>query len=103
LPKPPRVLVAAGGLEQDLPSEVPPGVDMGLDEVHAIVVRSRMIDAAAEFAEALRAAGLEDVRHVCFQGEDHGSVVPAALMRGLTHALDAWKAPAARPDEAASP
>ena len=99
LPKPPRVLVAAGGLEQDLPAEVPPGVGMTLDEVHAIVVRSRMIDAAAEFAEFLRAAGLSEVAHVCFQGEDHGSVVPAALMRGLTHALDGWKTPAA---EAAS-
>jgi hypothetical protein len=103
LPRPPRVFIDTGGLEQDLPAEVPPGVDMGLDEIHAIVVRSRMIDAAAEFADALRGAGLAEVAHVCFPGEDHGSVVPAALMRGLTHALDGWKTPAARPAEAASP
>ena len=100
LSRPPRVFIDTGGLEQDLPAEVPPGVDMALDEIHAIVTRSRMIDAAAEFAEALRAAGLSEVAHVCFQGEDHGSVVPAALMRGLTHAFDGWKPPAAGPEAA---
>ena len=36
---------------------------------------------------APREAGLADVAHYIFDGEDHGSVVPAAIMRGLRFAV----------------
>jgi hypothetical protein len=48
---------------------------------------ARMVDAAADFAESLRKCGLQNVEYVAFQGEDHGSVVPAAIGRGLAYAL----------------
>jgi hypothetical protein len=60
---------------------------MNLSEVQALVVMARMVDAAAEFTEALRKCGLRNVEYVAFQGEDHGSVVPAAICRGLAYAL----------------
>jgi hypothetical protein len=46
-----------------------------------------MVDAVPEFTAALREAGLADVAHYIFDGEDHGSVVPAAIMRGLRFAV----------------
>jgi predicted alpha/beta superfamily hydrolase len=83
----PRVQVVVGGLEQELPKTLPAGLPMSLEEVQAMVAASRMVDAAAEFADALRKAGLDDVGHVAFDGEDHTSVVPAAVMRGLNFAV----------------
>lgn len=83
----PRVLVCVGGKEQDLPTTVPPSLPMSLEEVQALVAGSRMVDAAAEFATALRQAGLSDVAHVAFQDEDHGSVVAPAITRGLAVAI----------------
>jgi predicted alpha/beta superfamily hydrolase len=85
----PRVLVSVGGKEQDPPAKVPPGLGMSLADVQAMVAASRMVDAVPEFAAALREAGLADVAHHIFDGEDHGSVVPAALMRGLCFAVPA--------------
>jgi hypothetical protein len=46
-----------------------------------------MVDAAAEFAESLREAGVPEVGYVSFEGEDHGSVIAAGLMRGLGFAV----------------
>jgi uncharacterized protein len=83
----PRVLVAVGGKEQDVPTEVPASLPMALADVQAMVAASRMVDAAREFAEAIRDAGLDRVEHVVFDGEDHGSVVPAAISRALSFAL----------------
>ncbi len=83
----PRVLVGVGGQEQDLPSKVPAGMDMALADVQAMVTASRMVDSVPEFATALREAGLTDVGHVIYDGEDHGSVIPAAMMRGLRFAV----------------
>lgn len=83
----PRVLVGVGGEEQDLPSKVPAGMDMALADVQALVTMSRMVDSVPEFTAALREAGLTDVAHVIYDGEDHGSVVPAAMMRGLRFAV----------------
>ena len=56
-------------------------------EVQAIVAASRMVDAVPEFAAALSDAGLGDVQHVIYDDEDHSSVVPAAMMRGLRFAV----------------
>jgi hypothetical protein len=91
LPKAPIVLLDVGAKEQDLPTEVPAGMQLSLEEVQAIVVSARMVDALAEFVEDLRKAGLTDLVHAPFQDEDHSTVVAAAMMRGLTLALNAWK------------
>jgi predicted alpha/beta superfamily hydrolase len=87
LSRKPRVFVCAGEKEQELPKKVPASMPLTLEEVQALVAASRMVDAAAEFAVALREAGLETVEHQTFVGEDHGSVVPSAMMRGLALAV----------------
>jgi predicted alpha/beta superfamily hydrolase len=84
LPVAPRVLINVGALEQDPPQHVPPGHD--LETVRERIRTSRMVDASREFAESLRST-LPDTAYVCFADEDHISVVPAALARGLTFAL----------------
>lgn len=91
LAKPPVVLLDVGDKEQELPKEVPPGMDVTLEQVQALVINARMVDGLAEFVEQLRTAGLTGLAHVPFQGEDHSTVAPAAITRGLTMALDAWK------------
>lgn len=87
LERQPRVLIGVGGKEQDVPTKVPGGMAMSLAEVQAIVAASRMVDAVPEFAAALSDAGLGDVQHVIYDDEDHSSVVPAAMMRGLRFAV----------------
>lgn len=83
----PRAFICIGGKEQDPPTKTSPLVPMTLEEMQALVAQARMVDAAAEFAPALREAGLRDVTHVAFDGEDHTSVLPAAIMRGLALAV----------------
>jgi hypothetical protein len=85
------VLLDVGDKEQELPKEIPPGMQMSLEEVQALVASARMVDGLAEFVEQLRQAGLTDLVHVPFKDEDHSTVVPAAITRGLTLALNAWK------------
>lgn len=87
LSRQPRVFVGVGAKEQDLPTKVPPMLNMSLEEVQALVIASRMVDAAEEFAAALRTAGLNEIGYAAFQGEDHGSVLAVALMRGLAFAV----------------
>lgn len=87
LESPPRVLIGVGGQEQDVPTTIPPGMQMSLAEVQATVAASRMVDAVPELAAALADAGLSDVEYVIYDKEDHGSVVPAAMMRGLRFAV----------------
>lgn len=87
LPTKPGVLISVGGKEQDLPTKVPPGIDISLEAAQAMVAASRMVDGAADFVCALRNAGLDDTTHVVFEGEDHASVIAASLMRGLSIAL----------------
>ncbi len=81
----PRVLVSAGGREQDPPEAAMPGLDP--QEIADFVRRCRMVDAACDFAAGLKGAGLPDVRSVVFADEDHGSVVAAAVGRAVTFAL----------------
>lgn len=83
----PRAFVCVGSKEQDVPTRVPGGLDMPLEAVQALVASSRMVDAAAEFAGALRQAGLAEVVYVPFDGEDHGTVIPPALTRDLAFAV----------------
>lgn len=80
-----RVLVTVASTEQDLPTRALPGVDLFAAQER--VRQARMVDAAREFSEWLRSFKLSQLEFVCFQGEDHGSVVAAALSRGLTFAL----------------
>ncbi len=87
LPRLPRVLVEVGGKEQDLPEALPPGAGMSLAEAQQHIRRARMVDAAREFAEALRAAGVAETRHIAFAEEDHVSVAPSALLHGMRFAL----------------
>jgi uncharacterized protein len=85
LERQPRVLISVGSKEQDPPTEAIGG--LSLADAQAIVARSRMVDAAREFADDLRGVGLRNVGYVAFQGEDHGSVVPAALARCVSLAV----------------
>jgi predicted alpha/beta superfamily hydrolase len=86
-PRQPRVFVDVGGKEQDLPESVPPGLGISLEEVHAQVRAARMVDAAGEFADALRQTGLANLRHIAFAEEDHTSVAATALFHGMRFAL----------------
>ena len=79
------VLLTVASTEQDPPTRMPPGVDLSAAQER--VRQARMIDAAREFSEWLSSFELSRVEFVCFQGEDHGSVIAAALSRGLAFAL----------------
>ncbi len=57
---------------------------MSVADAQAMVARSRMIDAAREFADELSCVGLKEATYFAFQEEDHGSVVPAALARAVS-------------------
>ncbi|NIJ38709.1 hypothetical protein FHR22_003433 [Sphingopyxis panaciterrae] len=87
LDRQPRALIGVGAKEQEMPAKVPAGMAMSLEQVQAIVTASRMVDAVPEFTAALREAGLTGVAHVIYDDEDHSSVIPAALMRGLRFAV----------------
>jgi predicted alpha/beta superfamily hydrolase len=84
---PPRVFVDVGGREQDLPTSVPDGLGVTLEAVQDQIRGARMVDAAREFADALGAAGVTDLRHIIFAQEDHLSVAPAAILHGLRFAF----------------
>lgn len=81
----PRVHIGVGALEQEEPTLAPPGVD--LEAMQLRVREARMVDGAREFADSLRAANLPEVKWVAFDGEDHGSVLAAAVGRAVTFAL----------------
>jgi predicted alpha/beta superfamily hydrolase len=87
LPQQPRVFVDAGALEQDVPTSVPDGMGLTLEEAQAQVRAARMVDGAKEFADALRDAGLVNLRHVAFAEDDHVSAAPAAILHGMRFAL----------------
>jgi predicted alpha/beta superfamily hydrolase len=81
----PRVLIGVGALEQKEPTVAPPGVE--LEAMKARVREAKMVDAAREFADALRDAKLAELRFVEFDGEDHGSVLAAAVGRAISFTL----------------
>lgn len=83
LERKPRVFVGVGGKEQDLPTEAQPGDPLSLEASQAIIQACRAIDASDELAQALRDAGLDEVEFATFADEDHFSVCPSLLMRGL--------------------
>lgn len=73
----PAVLITVGEHEQ-----FPPGVSA---ETAARLAKRRQVDAAAEMAGILSAAGLP-TELVVFAGENHGSVIPAAVSRTVRFA-----------------
>ncbi|WP_339703825.1 alpha/beta hydrolase-fold protein [uncultured Sphingosinicella sp.] len=85
----PTVFVSVGSKEQDapdrLPAMMPPGTDLAA--MQTLVANARMVDAAQDFAIALRNAGL-----VCmlttFEGATHTSVLPGMISRSLLFALE---------------
>lgn len=83
----PRTFICVGGKEQDPPTKTSPLLSMTIDQLQAFVAQARMVDAAADFAVALGEAGLLDVTHTAFPDEDHTSVLPPAIMRGLSLAV----------------
>lgn len=86
----PSVLVTVGGLEQAIPDKVPAAVaamGMTLDALQDMVRKTRMVDAARDFAEQVRAAGVDRCTFRTFEEEDHGSVIPGAIGRSLLFAL----------------
>lgn len=83
----PRVFVDVGAKEQHLPESVPDGAGLTLEDAQAQIRAARMVDAAREFADALREAGLTELRHVAFAEDDHVSAAPAALLHGVRFAL----------------
>lgn len=82
---PVSVLLTVASGEQEPPRQTIPGTD--LIAAQKRVQEARMIDATRELAEWLTSQNLRRVEFICFDGEDHGSVVAAALSRGLTFAL----------------
>ncbi|MDZ4366945.1 MAG: hypothetical protein U0987_07975, partial [Afipia sp.] len=87
LPQQPRVFVDVGAKEQDVPTSVPDGMGLTLDEAQAQVRTARMVDGAKDFADALREAGVMNLRHVAFAEDDHVSAAPAAILHGMRFAL----------------
>jgi predicted alpha/beta superfamily hydrolase len=87
LPRPPRVFVDVGAKEQDVPTSVPEGLRVTLEEAQAQVRAARMVDGAKEFADALRAAGVTELRHVAFAEDDHVSAAQAGILHGMRFAL----------------
>lgn len=87
LPKPPHVFVDVGGKEQDLPASVPEGSGVTLRQAQEHIRAARMVDAARDLAEALAAAGIENLRHIAFAEEDHVSVCPPAMLHGMRFVL----------------
>jgi hypothetical protein len=83
----PRVLIDVAAAEQDPPQKAAPG--MTLEATQARVREARMVDSAREFAEALKAYPLAELKYVCFEDEDHASVISAAIGRAVTFALTA--------------
>ncbi len=83
----PRVFVNVGGKEQDLPTSVPEGLAITVEEAQAHIRVSRMVDAAREFADALNETGVSNLRHISFAEEDHVSVAPSAILHGMRFAL----------------
>jgi predicted alpha/beta superfamily hydrolase len=76
----PRLLITVGSEEQNDEARRDP-------QRAARLRMARMVDNAAEMAQALAASGRVDCGHVAFPGENHISVVPAMLSRAVAFTL----------------
>lgn len=85
----PRVLITVGEYEQAAdPDFPPPRVD--------ILMSRNQVDNAREFADFLRQPGVQ-VKFEVLAGEDHGTVIPVAISRGVRWGLSGAKPPVAAP------
>jgi predicted alpha/beta superfamily hydrolase len=80
LVQPTTLIISVGDLEQRVPPGTPP-------ERAAFLGRARMVDNASELASRLKGIPFLDVRFTVYTDENHGSVVPTAVSRGLRAAL----------------
>lgn len=85
----PRVLITVGELEQSTAPDLLPA-DMSIEAATDLITSARMVDNARELAQRLSGITGGDgyvVRFHRFEGETHGSVVPAAVSRAISFAL----------------
>ncbi|HMO27934.1 alpha/beta hydrolase-fold protein [Enterovirga sp.] len=78
-----RLLLSAGGEEQ------PPAGTGSADPHERLRREARLVDNAREMAARLAGIPRLAVSFALFEGETHGSVIPAALARGLRFAAEA--------------
>lgn len=89
----PRVLITVGEFEQAADPDFPstPGQGSSLETL----MQRMQVDNAREFADYLSKLPGIEAKFVLFSGEDHGTVIPAAITRGVRFALaPTVKAPA---------
>lgn len=79
-----RVLVTVGSEEQRVGPERP--ADVNGEDAAATLGEAHMVDNASAFAGLLRSNGI-DCRFHLFEGEGHGTVLPAAMAAALEFAL----------------
>ncbi len=83
-----RLLMTAGSLEENLPDVLRPGMDR--DKLLASIKLNGIITNAGGLADRLSqvagASGWQVSLHI-FDGEDHNSVVPAAVSRAVNFAI----------------
>lgn len=81
----PRVLITVGEYEQMQDPDFPAVQGQGSN---ADILKERaQVDNAREFAEYLSKLKGIEARFVMFPGEDHGTVIPSAISRGIRFAL----------------
>lgn len=87
--RPARLLLSVGGEEQPPPGAGPtPGAGPA-DAHERLRAEARLVDNAREMAARLAGISRLAVAFHLFEGETHGSVIPAALARGLRFAAEA--------------
>jgi predicted alpha/beta superfamily hydrolase len=89
----PRVLITVGEYEQVADPDFPAVQGQG---ANADILKERQqVDNAREFADYLSKLDGIEAKFVLFPGEDHGTVIPGAISRGIRFALaPTVKAPA---------
>lgn len=84
----PRVLITVGEYEQTPDPSLPPGRSGGRPPADVLKERAQ-VDNAREFAAFLSATPGVAVESVLFPNEDHGTVIPASISRGVRFAMTA--------------
>ncbi|MFC4311505.1 alpha/beta hydrolase [Steroidobacter flavus] len=81
----PRVLITVGEYEQTPDPDFPAMQGQGSNP--EILKERQQVDNAREFADYLSKIGGVEAKFVMFPGEDHGTVIPSAISRGVRFAL----------------
>ncbi|MBL8266352.1 alpha/beta hydrolase [Steroidobacter sp.] len=93
----PRVLITVGEYEQAADPDFPSVAGQGSNP--ASLLERKQVDNAREFADYLSKLSGIEAKFVLFAGEDHGTVIPSAISRGVRFAL----APSAKAPSLATP